>query len=66
MGSGQVAMSLGCAGNRIATGLRDEELYTAIPGPAWPQVVDALVSILEANGTMGRYYQERSARVAAL
>lgn len=65
MGSGQVAMSLGCAGNRIATGLRDEELYTAIPGPAWPRVVDALVSILEANGTMGRYYQERSARVAA-
>ncbi len=65
MGFGQAAMSLGCAGNRIATGLRDEELYTAIPGPSWPDVVDALDSILEANATMGQYYRDRSQRVSS-
>ncbi len=61
--SGQSAISLGCAGNRISTGLRDEELYSAVPGRAWPAVVGALAEIRAANASMEAYYRDRLARV---
>ncbi|CAN5699527.1 DUF169 domain-containing protein [soil metagenome] len=63
MQSGQTAISLGCAGNRISTGLRDEELYSAVPGHAWPAVVEALDTILAANAAMEAYYRDRLDRV---
>lgn len=63
MQSGQTAISLGCAGNRISTGLRDEELYTAVPGHAWPAVVEALAAIRTANDAMETYYRDRLVRV---
>ncbi len=63
MQSGQTAISLGCAGNRITTGLPDEELYSAVPGHAWPAVVEALSEIQTANTAMAAYYQDRCARV---
>lgn len=63
MQSGQAALTLGCAGNRLSTGLRDEELYSAIPGPAWPAVVEALATIVEANATMDEFYRQRQERV---
>ncbi len=63
MQSGRTALTLGCAGNRISTGLRDEELYTAVPGPAWPAVVDALAGIRAANDAMEAYYRDRLVRV---
>jgi uncharacterized protein (DUF169 family) len=63
MQSGQAALTLGCAGNRLSTGLRDEELYSAIPGPAWPAVVEALASIVQANATMDEFYRQRQDRV---
>lgn len=63
MQSGHSALSLGCAGNRITTGLGDGELYSAVPGPAWPAVVEALAAVDEANRTMEAHYEERSVRV---
>lgn len=61
--SGRSAISLGCAGNRISTGLRDEELYTAVPGHAWPSVLGALSAIHTANAAMESYYRDRRDRV---
>ncbi len=63
MQTGEAALSLGCAGNRIGTALADEELYSAIPGVSWPAVVDALPAILAANGTMSALYRRRLERV---
>jgi uncharacterized protein (DUF169 family) len=64
MQASQSALSLGCAGNRITTGLGDGELYSAIPGASWPAVVDALAAIRSANEAMEAYYENRSQRVA--
>lgn len=63
MQTGEAAVSLGCAGNRISTALADEELYSAIPGPSWPAVVAALPTILAANETMSALYRQRLERV---
>lgn len=63
MQSGHSALSLGCAGNRITTGLGDSELYSAVPGESWPAVVDALDAVAAANRVMEGYYEERSVRV---
>lgn len=57
------ALSLGCAGNRITTGLGDGELYVAVPGSSWPAVMTALAAVQSANDTMGAYYEERGRRV---
>ncbi len=65
MQSSQSAISLGCAGNRITTGLGDGELYSAIPGVAWPAVVEALAAIRSANEAMETYYERRTERVHA-
>ncbi len=65
MQSSQSALSLGCAGNRITTGLGDGELYSAIPGAAWPAVVEALTVIRSANEAMEAYYERRTERVHA-
>jgi uncharacterized protein (DUF169 family) len=65
MQSSQSALSLGCAGNRITTGLGDGELYSAIPGGSWPAVVDALAAIRSANEAMEAYYESRLERVQA-
>ncbi len=52
------AMSLGCIGNRFHTGLPDSELYVAIPGAKWNDVVARLEEIADANAAMNRYYDE--------
>ena len=63
MQTGEAAMSLGCAGNRLSTALADGELYSAIPGPTWASVAEALPDILGANETMSRRYRDRRMRV---
>jgi uncharacterized protein (DUF169 family) len=65
MNDGQVALTLGCAGNRMTTELGDDELYVAVPGPAWPALVEALAVVLDANQIMNRAYRERAESVAA-
>src|SRR5438045_3068511 len=43
------AASLGCIGNRIYTGLADDEMYYALPGKHLAAVVDKLATIVNAN-----------------
>lgn len=58
------AVSLGCAGNRTYTGLRDDELYVAIPGSKWQDFRLRLAEIVGANQRMSAYYVEHEAAVA--
>lgn len=59
----RAALSFGCRGNRIFTGLPDDELYMAVPGPRWAAVSAALGQVLAANQAMTRAYEERRLRV---
>lgn len=52
--------SLGCIGNRVYTGLGDDELYYAIPGPKVGEVVRMLETIVTANRILERYHSARA------
>ena len=47
-------MSTGCIGNRVYTGLGDDELYLMIPGPRLGDVVRELAVIASANDTLSQ------------
>ena len=55
---GQATVSLGCAGNRLYTGLRDDELYVAIPGSRWADFTARLTEIRGANERMNAHYRD--------
>src|SRR5262245_1657934 len=59
--SARATPSLGCIGNRVYTGLGDDELYLAIPGARLPEVVSQLETIVEANRQLEQYHQARRA-----
>jgi uncharacterized protein (DUF169 family) len=54
-----VVSSMGCAGNRIYTGLRDSELYTTISGSLIRAVSENLATIAHANAVLTEYYERR-------
>ena len=56
--------SLGCIGNRVYTGLGDDELYFTIPGPKVAEVVDKLEVICNANRELETFHQKHAAAVA--
>ena len=60
--SGHAAASFGCIGNRVYTGLADEEGYYAFPGSKIGLIVDKLCVIVEANRSLQAYHQERARR----
>ncbi len=51
--------SLGCIGNRIYTGLADDELYFALPGKHLAAVTEKLATIVEANRQLESYHRAR-------
>lgn len=57
--------SLGCIGNRIYTGLADNELYFTIPGRKVSAVVEKLETIVEANRQLDAFHRQHAAAVAA-
>ena len=57
--------SLGCIGNRIYTGLGDNELYFTIPGRKLSAVVEKLETIVEANRQLHDFHRQHAAAVAA-
>ena len=62
--SGFATASFGCIGNRVYTGLGDDEGYYAIPGANVPEVVNKLTAIVEANRQLHQFHKERAARSA--
>jgi uncharacterized protein (DUF169 family) len=53
--------SLGCIGNRVYTGLGDDELYFTIPGPRVGDVVERLEAVVRANSELRKYHEGRRA-----
>ena len=51
--------SLGCIGNRVYTGLGDDELYFTIPAPDVAEVVARLETVVHANRSWSTYHEGR-------
>lgn len=62
LGTGRAHTSLGCIGNRVYTGLLDEELYYAVPGAKLADVVARLEKISAANRALEKFHLERRAQ----
>jgi uncharacterized protein (DUF169 family) len=60
--TGHSAASLGCIGNRVYTGLADDELYFALPGKQVSAVVEKLATIIHANRELESYHRARAAQ----
>lgn len=61
--SGKTATSFDCIGNRVYTGLGDDEGYYAIPGAQVTDVVHQLGIITEANGQLEAFHRARAGTV---
>ena len=61
---GTAAMSVGCRGSRMYSGLADDEVLIAIPGEQWSGVEAKLGEILAADDAMTQMYADRRAAVA--
>ena len=62
--SGGVASSLGCIGNRIYTGIADDQFYTVVAGTDLNAIVGELDTIVSANAQLAEYHQDRRATLA--
>jgi uncharacterized protein (DUF169 family) len=62
--SSGVASSLGCVGNRIYTGIADDELYSVIAGKDLASIVAQLETITSANAALAEYHTARRASLA--
>lgn len=58
--SGRAATSFGCIGNRVYTGLGDDEGYYAIPGVHVAEVVSKLAVIADANRRLEQFHKSRA------
>ena len=62
--SGSLASSLGCVGNRIYTGVPDDEFYVAVAGEMLTRIVEQLSTIVSANAALTDYHTSRRATLA--
>lgn len=63
---GGIASSLGCVGNRVYTGIDDDEFYAVIAGKDLAAVVEQLPTVATANATLAEYHQGRRTTLAAM
>jgi uncharacterized protein (DUF169 family) len=56
--------SVGCIGNRVYTGLGDNELYLAVPGSKLNDVLEKLPEISRANVELEKFHQQRALELA--
>jgi len=59
-------LSLGCIGNRVYTGLGEDEMYVVLRGSDLGRVADALTTIVDANTALKEYASGRRAQLATL
>jgi uncharacterized protein (DUF169 family) len=62
---GRVTTSLGCIGNRVYTGLGDDEFYAAIPGPQLTSLMEKLATIVTANRELEHFHRTRMSTSAS-
>jgi hypothetical protein len=61
--SSGIASSLGCVGNRIYTGLEDEEFYSVIRADKLAAIAGEIATITAANVMLTQYHRERRATI---
>jgi uncharacterized protein (DUF169 family) len=59
-------LSLGCIGNRVYTGLGEDEMYFVLRGQDLPAVADALTTITSANSALQQYATGRRSELASV
>ena len=59
-------VSLGCIGNRVYTGLGENEMYVVLPGKDVADVLEALKTIENANRALADYAKGRRELLATL
>jgi uncharacterized protein (DUF169 family) len=59
-------LSLGCIGNRVYTGLGEDEMYFVLRGSDLAAVADALSTITSANAALRQYANERRSQLATI
>jgi uncharacterized protein (DUF169 family) len=59
-------LSLGCIGNRVYTGLAEDEMYLVLRGSDVAAVADALEVIVSANAALREYAQGRREQLATI
>lgn len=59
-------LSLGCIGNRVYTGLAEDEMYVVFRGRDVADVVAALAAIISANAALNNYAQDRRKHLATV
>jgi uncharacterized protein (DUF169 family) len=63
--NGAVASS-GCIGNRVYTGIGDDEFYVTLRGATLERVAGEIATIESANQTLTAYHQERRSALATI
>ena len=58
--------SFGCIGNRVYTGLGEDELYVVVRGSDLGRVADALATITAANAALRSYATDRRSQLATV
>jgi uncharacterized protein (DUF169 family) len=59
-GATQAVTSVGCIGNRVYTGLDDNDLYLSIPGGALDRVLAEIPAIVHANVELEKFHRARA------
>ena len=59
-------LSLGCMGNRVYTGLGEDEMYVVLRGRDLEAVADALAVITSANAALNDYAKGRRSQLTTL
>jgi uncharacterized protein (DUF169 family) len=60
------ATSLGCIGNRVYTGLSEDEMYVVVPGSKLEAVADQLAVITSANAALEEYARGKQASLSTI
>jgi uncharacterized protein (DUF169 family) len=59
-------LSLGCIGNRVYTGLGENEMYVVFRGRDLDAIADALETILGANAALREYHGTQRQHLASM
>lgn len=60
-----VVASTGCIGNRVYTGVGEDELYVAVPGKDLSKLTEAAQTIVAANARLSEYHRARRQALAS-
>jgi uncharacterized protein (DUF169 family) len=64
LAAGSSVASVGCIGNRVYTGLGDDELYLAVPSKALGPMLEKLETIMTANMELEEFHRQRAATLS--